>query len=222
MGRTLVLSDWDDTLYKTDEFVDEVLRILEEQGLEQLANEIKGEIQQQRDLNGTSAGYDLVHKLQDHCDMLMEKLALTNSERIFDDAGRFYNKITEMPNVDFRVWTRGQELLQQLKLTGTPFAEKVEIFSDKDKTTRFIDKITIKNSNFLFEGIWYSRLIMIDNDAKYLEDFYRLRDAGVRAQGFLVHHNNERFIDGFVEEGVEKMASFDEIDPKLLVEDQTA
>lgn len=218
--RVLMLSDYDDTLYKTDDFVDVVLSVLKRHGYEQLADTIELDIKRHRTTTGTSAGYDLAAKLQDVRDLLEEELSITNRDRVFPDALEFYGEVSAMSGVDFRIWTRGQLVVQLLKLAGTPFAEqakKVDIFSEDDKIARFLDKATVKDGGFWFLDKHYNKLIIFDNDMRYFEKFYRLAKAGVEAQGYLVHHNNGRFMYQAVEEGIIKVDSFDKIDPFDIV-----
>jgi hypothetical protein len=202
--RTLVLSDYDDTIYRTDDFVAHVLEILKQHNLTKLADEIKHDIVRLRAENGTSAGYDLAAKIADFYEILEEELRATNAAKIFPDARKFYEIAQSRADVDFVIWTRGQDSVQKLKLVGTPFETAdlpPEIFPDSYKVARILREIEVLGGNFKFGAQWYNRLIMVDNDARYFKNFAQLARR-VDAHGYLLHHDNPRFAQAVAADGV--------------------
>ena len=215
--KTLILCDLDDTIFRTDDFLRRVLVALSELDHGDLADKIRQDIAKLRAKSGTSAGYPLDEKIAPFAEPLTEILKGGNNKMIFPDARDFVQKLPD--DAQFFIFTRGEEIYQNLKLTGTILADAEEypreIFPEQDKIARFLDEITVGEGGFTFQGNFYKEVVFVDNDGCYFTGFARLGRAGINACGFLVHHQNPRFIlppDDELPTGVKSVADFSQVE----------
>lgn len=219
--RTLIISDYDDTLFKTDKFLADVLAMTRYMGKSEIADKIESDIQMLRQEKGTSAGYDIDSRIRSIYKSLETEVGKTNGDRLMAGTQAFYEKIVDNENLDLVIQTCGTDLWQQLKYVGTPFEKDqvpFEIFSDKDKINRFISKIALRgNETFVFgdqNDKVYSKLVVIDNDPRYFDGFDRLAGLDISSvRGYLVHQNNPRFMNKPVPNSrVQTLVSLDDIE----------
>lgn len=210
--KTLIICDYDDTLFDTDGFFSGALETLRKQGDEgaKVAGALDAEVTRRRnDKNSSSsAGYDIMGEVRNSDpkleNILAEGLAAGNEGRIFKDAARFYGSVKDREDIEFNVWTRGEEAWQKAKIAGTVFKAleeegRLNTFLEPDKIARIIERLgdTATGDAFTFNDIVYNRLVMIDNDKRYFKGFEKLRERlGAAAVGFQVHRDNPRFSTG--------------------------
>ncbi len=212
-GRELIVCDYDDTLFRTDDFFEGVLHALKELGQTPLADKISQEINALREQTGSSAGYKLYEQIEPYVPRLTEILAPQMPDMIYPDAARFVQYLPE--RTDLRILTRGEVGYQELKLAGTMFADVErfphEILPERDKIAHILSEMSLTATGFLLGGRSYDSLTMIDNDPRYFEGFGRF-PAVVAAHGILVHRNNPRFMPtegNPLPAGVEAVQDFD-------------
>jgi len=216
--KVLILCDYDDTIFRTDDFLARVLTALGQLGQSDLAAEISRDVATARAELGTSADYKIGAKLAPFADELARILAPNNAALIWSDAQTFARTLPSAARLT--IFTRGDEIYQRLKFAGTMFEKSTkfshEIFSEKDKIAKFLRDVTIGKSlyanNFYYNKNFYNQLIFIDNDARYFTGFDRLKRAGIDARGILLHRRNPRFMPReTLPGGVEIVVDFSEI-----------
>ena len=216
-SKTLILSDYDDTLFRTDGFFYEVLDQLSQLGFSEKSAAIQSDVEHLRRTLGTSASYDFDGQIGAETYLrLAETMNANNSSRIYSDALRFYNQVAADLGIEFQIATRGPKLWQQLKYSGTIFQSDsvtFDCFNNSNKVDRFIDNITIADGGFRYgaEDTIYERLVVIDNDQRYFQGFDKLTKLGVGAVGYLVYRGNARFYGCQAIAHVTPVLSFDQI-----------